>query len=130
MQVPELTASDIVSVLIFWLIVWHRWSRQADRRLPTVSEPNRSPLKNTPLVSIIVPARNEADQIAVPNFILAKQNQMVAAVGAPASGATSFPGYVDLATDDGFDPGSEGRVVELNGSEQIPMIGESQSRHL
>ena len=64
MQVPELTASDIVSVLIFWLIVWHRWSRQADRRLPTVSEPNRSPLKNTPLVSIIVPARNEADQIA------------------------------------------------------------------
>lgn len=63
MQVPELTASGIASVLIFWLIVWHRWSRQAGRPLPTVSAPNRSPLKNPPLVSIIVPARNEAHQI-------------------------------------------------------------------
>ena len=84
----------------------------------------------TVIEALLITQRDQADQIPVTDFILTEQNQMVAAVGAPASSVTSFPGYVGLAADDGFDSGSNRRVVELNGSEQIPMIGESQSRHL
>ncbi len=58
-----MTTSETLSVAVFWLIVLYRWSRQPSRPLPSVAQPPRSHLDNPPLVSIIVPARNEARHI-------------------------------------------------------------------
>lgn len=64
METLQLTISDAVSVLVFWLIVVHRWHRQCAVPLPSVPQVHPSQLENPPLVSVIVPARNEAHQIA------------------------------------------------------------------
>ncbi len=64
MNLPEPTISATLSVLIFWVIVAHRWSRQCVIPLPFVRRVAPKQLLNPPLVSIIVPARNEAHQIA------------------------------------------------------------------
>lgn len=55
---------DVASVLLFWLIVWYRRLQEPWRPPPTVSPARKSPATALPLVSIIVPARNEASRIA------------------------------------------------------------------
>ncbi len=58
-----LSALDIFSIVIFWLIVFNRWSRQKATHLTPLPDSAESLPKNPPLVSIIIPARNEADNI-------------------------------------------------------------------
>lgn len=62
MTVSSLPLSDLISVLLFWLIVWYRRLQQPRCPFPTVT-PSLTPTR-LPLVSIIVPARNEAPRIA------------------------------------------------------------------
>jgi chlorobactene glucosyltransferase len=64
MEVPQLSASGVVSILLVWLFVWYRWSRQPTMPMPTVQARRAQPLTDPPLVSVIVPARNEAHHIA------------------------------------------------------------------
>jgi cellulose synthase/poly-beta-1,6-N-acetylglucosamine synthase-like glycosyltransferase len=64
MEVPQLSASGVVSILLVWLFVWYRWSRQPAMRMPTVQAGQARLLPDPPLVSVIVPARNEAPHIA------------------------------------------------------------------
>ena len=61
---PSFTPIEIFSILIFWAIAWHRWSRQCAIFIPEL-EDKQTPVtdENLPLVSIIVPARNEAHGI-------------------------------------------------------------------
>ena len=56
---PQLSLLEIFSILIFWLIVWHRWSRQCTGAMPELPEETPDLPFNVPKVSIIVPARNE-----------------------------------------------------------------------
>lgn len=63
MNMINLGAFEIACVAVFWLIVIYRWSRRPGKRLPTVSASQTYELDNPPLVSIIVPARNEEDCI-------------------------------------------------------------------
>jgi cellulose synthase/poly-beta-1,6-N-acetylglucosamine synthase-like glycosyltransferase len=51
-------------VLVFWLLAARLWYRQRTVPLPLVPQVDSSTLLETPLVSIIVPARNEERQIA------------------------------------------------------------------
>lgn len=62
MDVPDVTASAVLSVALYWLIVLYRWSRQPSRPPPAVAHAPELP-EQVPLVSIIVPARNEAQNI-------------------------------------------------------------------
>jgi chlorobactene glucosyltransferase len=57
------TAFEIFSIVIFWLIVWNRWNRQKGSHLIPLAETTGSLPPHPPLVSIIIPARNEADNI-------------------------------------------------------------------
>jgi len=58
-----LSFADGFAILIFWLIAWHRWSRQCGGFMPEL--PDESPClpDNAPMVSIIVPARDEENNI-------------------------------------------------------------------
>lgn len=64
MSVLPIPISDVVSVLLFWLIVWYRRQQQPEQPLPAVTPALKSQVAGLPLVSIIVPARNEAPRIA------------------------------------------------------------------
>lgn len=64
MEAPQLTASGVVSILLVWVFVWYRWSRQPTTPMPTVRAGQAQLLTDPPLVSVIVPARNEAHHIA------------------------------------------------------------------
>jgi chlorobactene glucosyltransferase len=64
METPQLTASGVVSILLVWSFVWYRWSRQSTTPMPTVQADQAQLLTDPPLVSVIVPARNEAHHIA------------------------------------------------------------------
>lgn len=63
MPLTDITPSAVFSVLVFWLIVWYRWSRRPGTPLPSVATPQKDRLENPPVISIIVPARNEARHI-------------------------------------------------------------------
>lgn len=54
---------DGFAIFIFWLIVWHRWSRQCRGAMPELSEEKPNLPFDSPMVSIIVPARNEEKSI-------------------------------------------------------------------
>ncbi len=58
----DITASALASVALFWLIVLYRLSRQPSPPPPSVAATPPLP-DQVPLVSIIVPARNEAQNI-------------------------------------------------------------------
>jgi chlorobactene glucosyltransferase len=58
-----LRLTDLITVVIFWTIVLHRWRRQCVPRLPRIPRVAPDQLRSPPLVSIIVPARNEGDCI-------------------------------------------------------------------
>ncbi|GJL79954.1 MAG: glycosyl transferase [Nitrospinaceae bacterium] len=59
----QLTLLDGCAILIFWAIVWHRWSRQCSGAMPELPEEKPNLPVHPPLVSVIVPARNEAQSI-------------------------------------------------------------------
>jgi len=54
---------------------------------------------------------------------------MVAAIGAAVASRSALAGDVDFAADDWLDPVLDRRVMELNGTEQIPVIGQGDCRH-
>jgi chlorobactene glucosyltransferase len=58
-----LSLSDLIAVAVFWVIVLHRWRRQCVPPLPRVSRSAPGSLTAAPLVSIILPARDEGDHI-------------------------------------------------------------------
>lgn len=62
-MLSQLTFLDGFSILIFWGVVWHRWSRQCRGSMPQLPEDKPNLPDNPPLVSIIVPARNEEKNI-------------------------------------------------------------------
>ncbi len=64
MEFHDVTSSAVASAALFWIIVLLRWSRQPSRPPPTVVRAPALP-EQVPLVSIIVPARNEARNIEV-----------------------------------------------------------------
>ncbi|HKW85672.1 MAG TPA: glycosyltransferase [Nitrospiraceae bacterium] len=64
MEASQLSVSDVVSILLVWLFVWYRWSREPTTPMPTVQAGQAQPLIDPPFVSVIVPARNEAHHIA------------------------------------------------------------------
>lgn len=64
MPSPGITPLELWPALVFWLIVFYRWSREPEHPLPSAGRPHYTDLRSPPLVSIIVPARNEAHQIA------------------------------------------------------------------
>jgi hypothetical protein len=43
---------------------------------------------------------------------------------------TAFGSYIDLATDYRLDPGFFRLTVKFDGPKEVPVIGDSQSRHL
>ena len=60
----DLTPINLLSIGVFWLIVWYHWFRRPRLPLPSAirGKPNEADV--LPLVSVIVPARNEAHNIA------------------------------------------------------------------
>ena len=60
----HLTMTDILAVLPFWFVAWYCWSRQRGVVIPSLDAGQATPLMDPPLVSIIVPARNEAPHVA------------------------------------------------------------------
>lgn len=58
-----LSFADGFAILIFWSIAWHRWSRQCGGSMPELPDETPCLPDNAPMVSIIVPARNEEDNI-------------------------------------------------------------------
>ena len=60
----DLTPINLLSIGVFWLIVWYHWFRRPRLPLPSGirGKPNEADV--LPLVSVIVPARNEAHNIA------------------------------------------------------------------
>jgi len=58
-----LSLADGFAILIFWLIVWHRFRRQCGGSMPEL--PDEKPIlpDDAPMVSIIVPARDEEKTI-------------------------------------------------------------------
>jgi chlorobactene glucosyltransferase len=60
---PQLSFFDGFAILVFWLIVWHRFRRQCGGSMPELPDEKPSLPENAPMVSIIVPARNEEKNI-------------------------------------------------------------------
>jgi chlorobactene glucosyltransferase len=58
-----LSFADGFAILIFWSIVWHRWSRQCGGSMPELPDESPRLPDNAPMVSIIVPARDEENNI-------------------------------------------------------------------
>ena len=64
MEPLELTSLNLLAVGVFWAIVCYRWLRHPRRPLPTVTQVQWNKADELPLVSVIVPARNEAHHIS------------------------------------------------------------------
>ncbi len=64
---------DAAAVFIFWLIFWNRWYYQCAVKIPVVRKETLGLRDNFPLVSIILPVRNEAHQIE--NYLPSLLNQ-------------------------------------------------------
>ena len=64
MNLLDLTYRDLIAVGIFWAIVCFGWLRRSRQDLPRVAESQRDRADGLPMVSVIVPARNEAHNIA------------------------------------------------------------------
>ena len=64
MSHANLTFMDLIAVGVFWLIVCYHWSRRPCLPVPDVTLGKRGEVGELPLVSIIVPARNEEHQIS------------------------------------------------------------------
>ena len=64
MESFDLTSMDLLAVGVFWAIACSRWLMWVRRSPPKATQVRRNPADEFPLVSIIVPARNEAHHIA------------------------------------------------------------------
>ena len=73
--------------------------------------------------------RNQLDEVAIAFLVLAEQDQVVIAVGIGA-GLVALLRDVDFAADDGMDALRFGGVVELDGAEEIAMVGHGDGGHL
>ena len=60
----ELTAQNLLITGVFWAIVLYRWLRRSPLPLPKGDQVRRDREGDSPLVSVIVPARNEAHCIS------------------------------------------------------------------
>ena len=58
-----LSLLDGFAILIFWAIVWHRFRRQCGGSMPKLSDEKPDLPDNPPMVSILVPARDEEKNI-------------------------------------------------------------------
>ena len=116
MEAPQLTASDIASILLVWLFVWYRWSRQPTTPMPTVQAGQAQPLLDPPLVSVIVPARNEAHHIAACVTSLIAQD---------------YPNLEVIVVDDGSTDGTGAVVTALaTGDPRVTLVqGEPLPEH-
>jgi chlorobactene glucosyltransferase len=61
LSTPYLT--DLITVAVFWGVVLHQWRRHSTSPLPRVARHAADSLSATPLVSVLVPARNEEAHI-------------------------------------------------------------------
>ncbi len=59
----DLTPINLFSIGVFGLIVWYHWLRHPRLPLPTRNQSKRDRADELPLVSVIVPARDEAHHI-------------------------------------------------------------------
>ena len=92
------TTTDVMAVLPYWLVAWYCWSRQRGVVLPTVGEGHTAPLPDPPLVSVIVPARNEAPHVATCIRSLLEQD---------------YSNFEIIVVDDGSTDGTGALIEEL-----------------
>ena len=71
---------------------------------------------------------DEVDEVAVALLVFAEEDEVVVAVGIGA-GLVALLGDVDLAADDGVDAGGLGGVIELDGAEEIAVVGHGDGGH-
>src|SRR5687768_16190982 len=64
MDALHLTTTDVWAVLPFWLIAGYYWLRQRGLSMPAVEADEAARFIDPPLLSVIVPARNEAPHVA------------------------------------------------------------------
>jgi chlorobactene glucosyltransferase len=64
MDALHVTLTNVLALLPFWFMAWFFWSRQRGVIVPTVEEGGAPLARDPPLVSVIVPARNEAPHVA------------------------------------------------------------------
>src|SRR5262245_29946463 len=114
MEALQLTASDVVSILLVWLFVWYRWSRQPSTPIPLVQAGQAQPLIDPPFVCAIVPARYDAHHIAACVTSLPAQDYPNLEVIVVDDGSTDGTGAVVRALAKG-DP----RVILVQG-EPLP----------
>lgn len=74
LSLQDFSTADVLLVLVFWLIVGRLWYRQRATQIPRVPQGEPCQIEPPPLVSVIVPARNEAHQIAACVRSLLAQN--------------------------------------------------------
>ena len=60
----QVTGLDLLILCLYWAVPCHRWLRWLGQPIPAPASGRRSRTDEAPLVSIILPARNEAHQIA------------------------------------------------------------------
>ena len=72
---------------------------------------------------------NQVDEVAIALLVFAEQDEVVVAIGIGA-GFVALLGDVDFAADDGMDARGLGGVVELDGAEEVAVIGHGDGGHL
>jgi len=66
----------------------------------------------------------------VAGFVPGQEDQMIALIGATVFGLVTVTGNVNFAPNNGFHSVFTGDVVKLNGSKEITVVRQCQSRHL
>ena len=79
--------------------------------------------------AVEVAGGDQVDQVAVAFLVFAEQDQVVVAVGVGA-GLVALLRDVNFAADDRMDAFRLGRVVELDGAEEVAVIGHGDGGHL
>ncbi|MGH7255963.1 MAG: glycosyltransferase family 2 protein, partial [Nitrospirales bacterium] len=91
-------AGDLLTLGLFWGFIAYRWVRQRQLRLPEVRPGAAAPVSAPPLVSVIVPARNEAPHVATCVRSLLAQD---------------YQNFEVIVVDDGSDDGTGALVAEF-----------------
>ncbi len=78
--------------------------------------------------AVEVAGGNQLDEVAVAFLVFAQQHQVVVAVGFAAH-ADALLGDVDFAADHGVDAVFLGLVIELDGAEEVAVIGHGDGGH-
>jgi chlorobactene glucosyltransferase len=106
-EIVQFSASDILGVLLFWSFVWYRWSRQRGLHIPAIHPGRYAPLSNPPLVSIVVPARNEAPHVATCIRSLLAQD---------------YPNFEVIAVDDGSTDGTGALLADFAADPRLTVV--------